>query len=255
MSRKNILIAMADDASHFGCYGHSFVKTPHIDTLAEEGVRQTDAMLRTLLDAVRETGDFERTNFVITSDHGQIDVDRAVRVNVLLREHGYIRTDASGKVTDWDAWCFSAGTSAQLRLRDESLRGEIEALLRERLAQGDAGYGAVYTAEELAAREHIRGSFSFMLETDGHTKFSSGWDGSYLKALPAAVGSHGYHPDHGPSPTFLGFGPAFRKGVVLEQAMLTDGAPTYARILGTELPDADGRVLTELLVPRLSDPV
>ncbi len=37
--RPNILFAIADDASHFGCYGHSFVKTPHCDRVAREGVR------------------------------------------------------------------------------------------------------------------------------------------------------------------------------------------------------------------------
>lgn len=37
--KKNILLAVADDASHFGCYGHRFVHTPTIDRLAEEGIR------------------------------------------------------------------------------------------------------------------------------------------------------------------------------------------------------------------------
>ena len=34
----NILFALADDASHFGVYGHSFVSTPNIDRIASEGV-------------------------------------------------------------------------------------------------------------------------------------------------------------------------------------------------------------------------
>jgi hypothetical protein len=38
-NRPNILFAIADDASHFGCYGHSFVKTPHCDRVARDGVR------------------------------------------------------------------------------------------------------------------------------------------------------------------------------------------------------------------------
>lgn len=39
MAKKpNILFALADDASHFGIYGHSFVKTPNIDRVAHEGV-------------------------------------------------------------------------------------------------------------------------------------------------------------------------------------------------------------------------
>jgi N-sulfoglucosamine sulfohydrolase len=39
MSRSpNIFFAIADDASHFGVYGHRFVQTPHIDRLASDGV-------------------------------------------------------------------------------------------------------------------------------------------------------------------------------------------------------------------------
>ncbi len=38
MKRPNILFAIADDASHFGVYGHEFVHTPIIDSIAKEGV-------------------------------------------------------------------------------------------------------------------------------------------------------------------------------------------------------------------------
>ena len=60
-------------------------------------------------------------------------------------------------------------------------------------------------------------------------------------------GDHGFHPDKGPRPFFLGCGPAFKKGVVLKDANLVDGAPTYARIMGVELPQTEGKALTELL--------
>ena len=36
--RPNILFAIADDASHFSAYGHSFVSTPHFDRVAREGI-------------------------------------------------------------------------------------------------------------------------------------------------------------------------------------------------------------------------
>jgi N-sulfoglucosamine sulfohydrolase len=42
-TRPNILFAIADDASHYGCYGHNFVKTPHIDRAAREGILFTSA--------------------------------------------------------------------------------------------------------------------------------------------------------------------------------------------------------------------
>ncbi len=38
MKRPNILFAIADDASHFGVYGHKFVNTPNIDSVAKDGV-------------------------------------------------------------------------------------------------------------------------------------------------------------------------------------------------------------------------
>lgn len=38
MARPNILFAIADDASHFGVYGHEMVHTPTIDEIAKEGV-------------------------------------------------------------------------------------------------------------------------------------------------------------------------------------------------------------------------
>ena len=36
--KPNILFAIADDASHFGAYGNSFVKTPNFDWVADNGV-------------------------------------------------------------------------------------------------------------------------------------------------------------------------------------------------------------------------
>lgn len=42
-NRPNILFAIADDASHMGAYGHSFVRTPHFDWVAKQGVLFTNA--------------------------------------------------------------------------------------------------------------------------------------------------------------------------------------------------------------------
>ncbi len=44
-ARKNILFIMADDhsAQYLGCYGNTFIKTPHLDRLALEGARFENA--------------------------------------------------------------------------------------------------------------------------------------------------------------------------------------------------------------------
>ena len=41
--RPNILFAIADDASHFSAYGHTFVDTPGFDRVCRDGIRFTNA--------------------------------------------------------------------------------------------------------------------------------------------------------------------------------------------------------------------
>ena len=225
-------------------YRHLYgVFGPHI----RKGLDETNEMLLTLFDALKEAGVWEKTNIVLTADHGQINTDRSVNVNVLLREAGLIRTDVADKVLDWDAWCFSCGASAQVALRDPADHGlyqKVYDLLYARLKQGDAGYSVIYEKDEFR-KEHLDGNFSFVLETDGHSAFGVDWMGAYF--VPKVMGKHGYHPDKAPRPTIICCGPDFRKGVTLEGANLVDGAPTWASLLGLKLPDGDGRVLKELI--------
>ena len=44
-SLPNVLIIISDQHSkhHLGCYGDPLVRTPHLDRLAERGMRFTDA--------------------------------------------------------------------------------------------------------------------------------------------------------------------------------------------------------------------
>lgn len=59
--------------------------------------------------------------------------------------------------------------------------------------------------------------------------------------------THGYLPWKGPQPVFLAKGPDFRENVVLESGRLIDQTPTYAKILGVDLPHADGKPIEELI--------
>jgi len=45
-ARPNILWIVVEDASpHVGCYGETTIDTPHIDAMADRGVRFTDAIV------------------------------------------------------------------------------------------------------------------------------------------------------------------------------------------------------------------
>ena len=216
---------------------------------------ECDRMIQSLIFATRQAGVYDQTNFVVTSDHGQMNIVRYVKPNLLLKRHGFMSTDAAGNVTDWRAWCCSAGMSAQITLKDpqdKQLHEEVYALLCRARDEGVWGISEVYTNEETRALEHLDGDFSFVIESDDYSSFSRDWREPYAVNCPLdtfgrKAGSHGFYPDKGPKSPFICCGPAFRKGAVLDSARLVDGAPTYARVLGVELPQADGRVLEELL--------
>ncbi len=239
---------------NFDAYRH---KKGVFSDLTLRAARESDEMLRRITEALAENGD-AACNIVVTSDHGHMDCARTIHPNVFLRENGLISVDGGGNVADWKAWCLSMGMSAQVHLRDPedgALKERVRALFQRLCAEGVWGFSRVYTAEETEREERLsggEGGFSFVLETDNYTKFGNNWTGPYIEPAPLQltsnrVGSHGFHPSKGPCPVFLGAGPAFRKGARLETARLVDEAPTFAAVLGLEMPDVDGRVLRELL--------
>ena len=217
-----------------------------------DALKNMDAKVGDICSAVREAGIWECTNIVLTADHGQLDTTRVIKPNVLLAEAGFIRTGENGEFLDWDAWCQEVGMSALVYLKDpqdRKLRDAVKALFEETIQNGDCGISGVRTAEE-AAVDGLAEAFSLVLDTDGHTAFKVDWTGDYMVFHADGVlkGSHGFHPDFGPRPFLMGFGPAFRPGAVLEHADLIDGAPTYAAVLGCALPDAQGKALKDLLI-------
>lgn len=210
-----------------------------------------DQMVGKICQAVKDAGIWDCTNIVLTADHGQLDTTRTVHPNVLLAENGLIQVSEDGEFLDWDAWCQYVGMSALIYLKnpgDTALCSQIKKLFEEKIESCDSGISKVFTAEE-AAKDGYAGEFSLVLETDGHTAFGMKWTGPYEVPHPEGKlkGSHGFHPDFGPRPFLIGHGPAFRSGVALENAQLIDGAPTYAKLLGVELPDAQGCALDALL--------
>ena len=231
-------------------HGHG-VFSSYLDEARANHDRYLGELMRTCEDA----GVAQDTNLVLVSDHGQRDICRAINLNVLLADGGFIDTDADGKVLDWRAYCFSNAMSANVYLKDPddaALKQAVYDHLKALQEEGVYGIGHIYTAEEAREKEHLYGGFSFVLESDGYTSFGD-------KAVRPLVqnfdvddyrfgrATHGYLPDFGAQPVFVAKGPDFRCGVTLERGLVVDEAPTYAKLLGVELPQADGRPMEQFL--------
>ncbi|MBQ7328808.1 MAG: alkaline phosphatase family protein [Oscillospiraceae bacterium] len=216
---------------------------------------RTDEWLGDVLAAMIDAGTYEDTNFVILSDHGQMDYEKRIRPNVLLAKGGFLDVAPDGTVYDWQAYAQNNAMSASVYLRDPSnkkLYDKVYAYLQKLVDEKKWGLTKVYTTEEAKEKYGTYGPFSFMLATDGKTSVSEAWTEDAIEILGAdeqkpLCGTHGYEPELGPQPVFLAHGPAFKHGAVIENAKLVDIAPTLAAVLGQTMPEADGRVLTELL--------
>lgn len=214
-----------------------------------------DHWLGELMEAMEDAGIYDRTNFVILSDHGQMNFVRRIKLNALLARGGFLDVAEDGTVASWRAFAQSNGMSATVYLKDPSdsaLCREVGGYLRRLAEDGVWGFRQVLTMEEVRERYGMYGDFAYMVETDGYTTFSDGWQEPLLAPIDLTdyrlgQATHGYQPEKGPQPVFLARGPAFRAGAVLPQAHIIDEAPTLAQVMGAQMPQAEGRCLHELL--------
>jgi len=135
---------------------------------------------------------------------------------------------------------------------DKELWQQVYDYLQGLAADGVWGFNKVYTEAEARERYGMYGDFAFMLESDGYTSFAESWREPVIHPVDLTdyrlgKATHGYEPEKGAQPVFVARGPAFRDGAYIENARVIDEAPTVARILGQTMPQAEGRVLEELL--------
>ncbi len=232
------------------CRHHSGLYTP----LVEDSLHMIDLWFGDILNAVKDAGIYDDTDFVITSDHGQMTIVRTMSPNVVFADHGLITADAQGNFIDYKAFCKSAGMSAQVFLKnpdDKETEKAVYDLLCHMRDEGIYGISRVFTKAEAAA-EHLAGGFSFVIETDGYSSFTNEWTRPIVRPFDVTDyrfghATHGYYPEKGPQPTLFAFGPHIKEGVTLESAKLVDHAPTYLKILGIDMENTDGHAVTDII--------
>lgn len=220
-----------------------------------DGIVETDRWIGQLVEATKRAGIYNNTNFVVISDHGLININRCINLNVILADNGLIKTDEKGNVSDWCAFIRSEGTCAFVHLKnpsDDNIWKKTYNLLKHMKDEGIYGIEKVFTTEEINEIEHLNGNFSFVLETDGYTSFGDSVTRPLVKNFDISdfrygVAAHGHLPDKGPQPVFMAKGPSFKENVIIDRRPIVDEAPTFAKILGIELPDADGVAIDEIL--------
>ena len=220
-----------------------------------EQIDYTYYWMEKIVRALKETGDWENTDFILTSDHGQVEIKRWGHPNILLAKAGLMTLNEDNEIIDYKAYIKSVGGSAHVYLTDKNDKASYDLTyktLKDACESGLYGIERVYTAEECDKEEHLNGDFSFVIEADSYTSY--GWEpfGPYfttydLSDYRTGRATHGFHPNKGPQPSMVMVGPDFNEGVVIDRRSTLDMAATIAKIFDFNMPDIDGKPIEEAI--------
>lgn len=216
---------------------------------ARTAIERIDAHVSAIVRATEEAGTRARTAFVVTGDHGFSRVHALIQPNVVLKQGGWLRVGERGRIAD--DWQVAAHGMA-IRLKDPG-DAALAALVKARfdeLARGRyRGIFRVVSREELDAHGAYPEAAFFVEPAEGYYVSDGVLDDAVLVGTTRR-GAHGFLPTEPRMHTGLILsGAGIRPGVPLPLVRQIDIAPTVARLLGFDMPEADGTPVVGVLAP------
>lgn len=212
-----------------------------------------DRLVGDLVKAVEESGLRDRTTFIIATDHGFKKVTKTILPNVALKKAG-LAQGLGPTINTCDAYAMTQGGMAFVYITNPARKAELLPKLKEMFAQTE-GVDRVIDGKDghtlgMPTPEENQGMGDLILYPKPGFVFKNdaGGDEVITPSLNYA-GTHGYlNSDPELDGIFIASGQGIKKGVVLDRMANLDVAPTIARLMSLKLPNADGRVLEEILV-------
>ena len=219
---------------------------------ATSAMAHLDGQVAQIALAVEQAGLAARTTFVIVSDHGFKTVRRQIMPNAAFLKAGLLEV-TEGKVTSAQMYLVSEGGTALVYLTVPDADGQLLARARAALT-GIEGIDTIiepsdYGAYGLPTPKASDQMGALLLTAKDGYSFSTAAHGEVVAdAAEGSLGAHGYlSTDPELQALFIASGRGIKAGVTIDSMQTIDLAPTMARLLGLELKDVDGRVLSEIL--------
>ena len=217
-----------------------------------QAVAEADGYLREIWETLQGPGLAGKSALFVVSDHGFAPYDTIIQPNALFRQMGLVEVNDKGKVINRQAWCVSQGGSAFIYQLDKEKRNELLPKLKESLSKLK-GVEAVIEADGfgklgLPNPENNPEMADLVLTTGPGYSFGDAVTGEPVVGAGGRKGTHGHPtaPDYMHA-SFVAAGVGIKPGVKLKTISNLDVAPTIARLLGVEMPKAEGRMLKEVL--------
>jgi len=205
-----------------------------------------DVAVKTIIDAVEMAGLAENTTFIITGDHGFVDIHTQFNPNVMLAQMGLYN---NSNKENWKAYFQASGGSTFLHLRDPKDKVTLAKIAAALDALPDGIKKAFHVVNKKELTE-AQGDPNAALALAARQGFSFGAAATGALFTAAKGGTHGYMPtDFKEIQTgFVAFGRGIKQGVVLPLIGQEDIAPLIANLLGLKL-KTDGVLYPGILAP------
>ncbi len=223
---------------------------------AYEQLRKHDEELGAIMDCIEKNGNTHNTNFVVVGDHGQTDINDIFLINNLLKQHGFIKTDESGNVISYDAFCHSTGLAAFVEIsepKNNDLKERVYLFLKSLENEKDIKLNLILNEQQAKEKFGISGPFDFVIESELPIAFGESTKGDELWAnlIPgdkkSGLATHGGSPSREEVTTFIASGPSVKPNIIIESCNMVDLAPTMAQMLGFKMQNIDGKALSTIL--------
>jgi predicted AlkP superfamily pyrophosphatase or phosphodiesterase len=225
---------------------------------AMQTMEREDDYLNRVVQAARDSGIYDRTTFIVVSDHGSASVSKVFEPNVVLAKAKLMTLDASGKPTEWKAAAWPAGGSCAIVLRDPKDKATadlVSALFAKIPLRSRSPLDRIVNRLELDRIEAMPG-VSLMLDGAPEYYIDGAFTGPQVRGADKSHrGESGYVPTRSAMwASLIVSGHAVRVGARIEISEMIDIAPTAAAILGVDMPDAEGLPIVELIKPEYIPP-
>ena len=221
-------------------------------TASYTAMAYADRLVGDLLQVVDQSGLGDRTTIIVASDHGFKKVAKVIYPNVTLKQAGHLAASGAS-ITRCEVVVRAGGGMAFVYVLNPVRKTELLPGLKK-LFSGVEGVAKVLDGQEgpsvgMPTPEENQGMGDLILFAKAGYAFKSEVQGEAVIApTDGYLGTHGYLADDPElDGIFIASGPGIKPGVKLGRIANLDVAPTIARLLGLTIPNAEGRVLSEIL--------
>ena len=221
---------------------------------ANKALERLDQRLGDLIAKLKELDIYENSVIVILGDHSSIDGHSNIYINTLFEKAGFLEKNKDETIKRYSVICKSSDGSAYV-YADKNVRNEkILKILQPLKEKGIIE--KIYNSKEV---EHLGADSScrFMLEaSEGYFFMDDVKEKAIMKIEELIkkgknihVNNHGYNPylkcDY--ETVFFISGKGIKENIIVEEMSLVDEGPTFAKIMGFDMKNVDGKAKVEFL--------